>query len=389
MTVADALIARAEAMIPVLQEREAAALAARQVSAETIADFHEAGFFKVLQPKRWGGLELGPQVFSDLQIAIARGCPSSAWVHGVIAVHNWQLAVFAEEAQQEVWADDPTTLISSSYMPVGKVEPVDGGYRLSGRWGFSSGSEHCRWVFVGAFVPTPEGSPPDMRTFLVPRSDYTIEDVWHTTGLIATGSNDIVIDDVFVPEHRTHRFADGFRCESPGNATNPGPLYKLPFGQIFVRSVSTPAIGMAQGALDAFVEFNRGRVSRATGAKVKLNARAQLAATQAQATIDACKLVMARNFAEMEACVARGELIPLSDRVRYRYDTSNAVLQCTAAVDALHAASGGAAIFKNNRINRFFQDIHACRAHYANNPDGPGLNLGAVMFGARNTDYFL
>lgn len=383
------LLARARALVPVLREREAAALAARQVPAETVADFQAAGFFQILQPRRWGGFELSPQVFYDVQIEVARGCPSSAWILGVIAVHNWQLAVFDPRAQEEVWGEDPRTLISSSYMPVGKVRPVEGGYRLSGRWGFSSGSAHCDWAFVGAFVPTPEGQPPDMRTFLVPRADYAIEDVWHTTGLRATGSNDIVMDEVFVPEHRTHRFADGFRCDNPGGALNPGPLYRLPFGQIFVRSVSTPAIGMAVGALEAFVEDNRSRVSRATGAKVKDNPRAQRVAAEAGAAIDAARLVLERNVREMLDKAERGERIPVEDRVRYRYDSTKAVLDCVAVVDELHAASGGRAIFESSRINRYFQDIHACRAHYANNPDGPGGNLGRVMFGQRNTDYFL
>lgn len=383
------LLARARALVPVLREREAAALAARQVPAETVADFQEAGFFQILQPRRWGGFELSPQVFYDVQIEVARGCPSSAWILGVIAVHNWQLAVFDPRAQEEVWGEDPRTLISSSYMPVGRVAPVEGGYRLSGRWGFSSGSAHCDWVFVGAFVPTPEGQPPDMRTCLVPRADYTIDDVWHTTGLRATGSNDIVMDEVFVPEHRTHRFADGFRCDNPGNAVNPGPLYRLPFGQIFVRSVSTPAIGMAVGALEAFVEDNVARVSRATGAQVKDNPRAQRVAAEASAAIDGCRLVLERNVREMLERAERGERIPVEDRVRYRYDSTHAVLQCVAVVDALHAASGGRAIFDSSRINRYFLDIHACRAHYANNPDAPVGNLGRVMFGQRNTDYFL
>ena len=380
------LVARAKALVPVLREREAAAIAARQVPVETVADFHEAGFFKILQPRRWGGFELSPQVFYDVQIEIARGCPSSAWILGVIAVHNWQLAVFDERAQQEVWGEDPSTLVSSSYMPVGKVTVVDGGYKLSGRWGFSSGSEHCKWVFVGAFVPTGEGKPPDMRTFLVPRADYTIDDVWDTTGLTATGSNDIVIDDVFVPDYRTHRFADGYKCDSPGNATNPGHLYRLPFGQIFVRSVSTPAIGMAVGALEAFVEDNITRVSRATGARVQENPRAQRVAAEAH---DAFRLVLERNVRVMLEQAERGERISIEDRVRYRYDSTNAVLQCVAVVDQLHAASGGRAIYRSSRINRYFQDIHACRAHYANNPDNPAGNLGKVMFGQRNTDYFL
>src|SRR5262249_52640035 len=160
----------------------------------------------LMQPSRWGGAEVDPGIFFEAQLALATACPSTAWVMGVVGVHSWQLALFPLAAQEEVWGSDPETLVSSSYAPTGKVERVDGGYRISGRWSFSSGCDHCQWVFLGGMVPPErEGAPPEMRTFLVPRSDYTIEDNWHVAGLKATGSKDIVIVGALVPEHRTHR----------------------------------------------------------------------------------------------------------------------------------------------------------------------------------------
>lgn len=233
----DTLLARALALVPELAARRARAASDRMVPSETIADFVDAGFFRMLQPRRWGGFESHPNEFFDVQQAIATACPSSAWVLGVVAVHNWQLALFPDKAQHDVWGEDSSVRISSSYMPVGKVTPVEGGFRFSGTWGFSSGCDHCDWVFLGGFVPT-DGGPPDMHTFLVPRADYRIVDDWHVLGLQGTGSKTIVVDDAFVPEHRTHRFADGFKCQSPGHAENDAPLFRLPFGQIFVRSVS-------------------------------------------------------------------------------------------------------------------------------------------------------
>src|SRR5262249_38516935 len=178
----------------------------------------------------------------DVQMTIAAACPSSAWVLGVVAVHGWQLALFPPQAQEDVWGRDREALISSSNAPTGKVIRVEGGFRISGRWSFSSGCDHCHWVFLGGFAPTAPGEKPDMRTFLLPRSDYRIDDNWHVAGLKGTGSKDIVVEDAFVPEHRTHRLIDGYLLKSPGHALNPAPLYRLPFGQIFVRSVSTSAI---------------------------------------------------------------------------------------------------------------------------------------------------
>jgi 3-hydroxy-9,10-secoandrosta-1,3,5(10)-triene-9,17-dione monooxygenase len=383
------LVARAAALKPALRERAAACEAARRVPDETIADFHRAGFFRILQPARWGGYELDPQTFYEVQIQIASACPSSAWVLGVLSVHSWQLALFDPAAQEDVWGGDDRVLISSSYMPVGKVTPVEGGYRLSGRWGFSSGSDHCRWAFLGAFVPTGEGQPPDMRTFLVPRGEYRIEDTWHVAGLKGTGSNDVVVEDAFIPEHHTHRFFDGFRCQSPGNALNDGPLFRLPFGQIFVRSVSTPAIGMARGALEAFREVTLKKVSRADGVKASENPTAQRAMAEAEATIDEAELVLYRNFDELMAAARAGAPVSVERRVKFRYDSARAVGRCVAAVDALTAAGGGGGIFLSHPVQRFFQDIHACQGHYANNPEKPALNQGWVMLGQRTQDYFV
>jgi len=385
----EALIARARAMVPALEARVAACREARQVPDETIADFREAGFFRIFQPARWGGYEMDPQTFYEVQIIIASACPSSAWVLGILSVHAWQLALFAPETQGEVWGEDDTTLISSSYMPVGEVTPVEGGYRLSGRWGFSSGSAHCQWVFLGAFLPTVEGKPPDMRTFLVNRSQYRLEDTWKVSGLQGTGSNDVVVEDAFIPERHTHRFADGFRCKSPGNALNDGPLYRLPFGQIFVRSVSTPAIGMARGALAAFRQNALSKVSRADGRRASENPTSQRALAEAEATIDEVELVLFRNFDAMTALAEAGEPIPVERRVRWRYDSARAVVRCAEAVNALQTASGGGGIFLDHPVQRFFQDINACRGHYANNPEKPALNLGWVMLGQKTRDYFV
>lgn len=382
------LVSRARALAPVLRERAAACNVGRQVPAETIADFTEAGFFRMLQPKRWGGFECHPNTFFEVQMTLAAACPSSAWVLGVVAVHNWQLALFPLQAQQDVWGEDDTTLISSSYMPVGKVKRVDGGYEFSGEWGFSSGSDHCDWAFLGGFVPVDDG-PPDMRTFLVPKGDYEIIDDWHVMGLQGTGSKTIRIEKCFVPEHRTHKFAHGFLQKSPGNAVNDAALYRLPFGQIFVRSVSTSAIGIAQGALDAFRDVQSKRVARGDGRKVSADPRTQLAVARAVETLDHVKLVLARNFDVLMDHCERGEKIPLETRVQYRYTSSVMVDRLVGVVDDLFTASGGSAIFDSNPIQRFFLDMHTARAHYANNPDKPGANLGATSLGMKNTDFFI
>lgn len=383
------LLERAERLSAEFAARAVETNKLRRLPDENVRAMQEAGFFRILQPSRYGGYEHDPQVFFDVQMTIAKGCPSSAWVLGVVAVHAWQLALFDPQAQEDVWGEDSSVLISSSYAPVGKIARAEGGWIVNGRWSFSSGSDHCDWVFLGGFCPVEEGQRPDMRTFLIPKGDYRIEDTWHTSGLQGTGSNDVVVEDAFVPEHRTHRFNDGYRCASPGNEVNSAPLYRIPFGQIFVRSVSTTAIGIAQGALDTYVSTTRARIATADGSKAADDPSRQIVVAQSAATIDALKLVIRRNFDEMMDYARRGEKIPVEKRVEWRYHSSDVVPKCIEVVDNLMDQSGGRAIFLNNPINRYFQDIHAARAHYANNPDSPGRNFGRVALGMRNKDYFI
>mgnify|MGYP003336273045 CR=1 FL=1 len=212
----DELIAKAEAMIPVLRERSNSANSDRRIPKETIQDFKEAGFFKILQSKKYGGYELDPHTFSEVQIRVAQGCMSTAWVLGVVGIHPFQLALYDDKAQKEVYGDDPDTLVSSSYAPLGQVEVVDGGFKLSGHWQWSSGSEHCEWALLGALVFPPEGGAPEYRTFLLPREDYEINDTWHSMGLKATGSQDVIVKDVFVPESnilpKVQSFRGPFSC---------------------------------------------------------------------------------------------------------------------------------------------------------------------------------
>jgi 3-hydroxy-9,10-secoandrosta-1,3,5(10)-triene-9,17-dione monooxygenase len=384
------LVARAIALKDTLAARRARADELRRIPDETIADFREAGFFRMLQPSRWGGLEVDPGTFFDVQMAVASACPSSAWVLGVVAVHAWQLALFPLEAQGEVWGTDPGTLISSSYAPTGKIARAEGGYRVSGRWSFSSGCDHCTWVFLGGFIPPEvEGKPPEMRTFLLPRSDYRIDDTWHVAGLKGTGSKDIVVENAFVPEHRTHKLIDGYKRQSPGNAVNPAPLYRLPFGQIFVRSVSTSAIGAAEGALAAFLANAAKRVAASDGAKVSEDPSTQTVCARAASLVDEARVILKRNFEEMMSLVRAEKDIPVDRRVRFRHDSAMAVVKSVEAVDLLFTASGGRAIFLDSPLLRFFLDVHAARAHYANNPEKPGRNFGGVQLGAKTVDYFI
>ncbi|MFT5260229.1 MAG: 3-hydroxy-9,10-secoandrosta-1,3,5(10)-triene-9,17-dione monooxygenase [Arenicella sp.] len=354
--------------------------ALRRITNDSIADLKASGFIRSVVPKKWGGLEVTPQEFFTTQIEIAERDMSTAWVGGIIAVHAFQLALMDEQAQQDVYGEDPDACISSSYNPVGgKTELTDDGILLSGRWGWSSGCDHCDWVLLGAIVPT-EG----YRTFLVPRSDYEIEDTWNSMGLQGTGSNDIVIDKpVLIPHYRTHKQMDGFNCVNDQS----NPMYSMPWAQTFVRVVSTPAIGAAKHALKLFKA--NANTSSTDPTKLVGDPDVLRRIVQAENLVDQAETMMLRNFDVMMALVNDGQEIPMVDRLRYRYQASIVINDMIEAVDLLFDAAGGRSVFVGSEIQAIWHDIHIARAHVANNPVGFARNWGNVMLGGENQDFFL
>lgn len=388
---AEELIARAHAMIPTLKARARECVRQRNVSSETIAEMKEAGFFRILQPKRWGGYEMHPNVFFEVQKALAEGCMSTGWMYGVVGCHPYEMALFHDEAQEEVWGDDADMLVSSTYQPVGKVTHVEGGFRLSGRWGFSTGSVHCGWVLLGAFCPPKDdGTPAEMRTFLLPRSDYTIdEDAWHTFGLQGTGSHDIIVDDVFIPDYRTHRSIDGFLCQNPGQEVNTGPLYSLPWAQVFVRSVSTAAFGGAEAAIKAGLAIMQDRISTNTGKASKDDPMLQAALASAIAEKSEMETTLRLTFEELMGYANRGEAIPMEKRTFFAYQSSTVVRRLADLIDDIVKQLGGRAIYMTSEIIQPWLDLHAGRAHVANDPANRSGEAIATMLGAAPLNPFV
>lgn len=378
------LVDRARAMIPTLKARAAETDRLQRVPDSTMREFHEAGFFKPLLPRRFGGYEMEPQVVFDVQMTLAEGCMSSAWVQGLLAVHSYQLALFDARAQDEVWSSAPDALISSTYQPVGKVTRVEGGYRLSGHWGFSSGAEHCTWMFLGSLAPpVSEGSPPEMLTFLLPRSDYElVAGSWDTFGLKGTGSVDVIVKDAFIPFHRTHSALEGFEVATQkGLSVNTAPLFRIPWAQIFMRSVSSASIGALQGALNAFVDIGRARVSTNTGKATRQDPAALNLAARAQSEILQLKAQLHRNFDVWMDAVSTGRDVPVLDRARHRYEASQVARRCAALVDEMMPLLGGRAIYNHSPMVRYWLDLNAARAHVANDPGIIGGSVGAMMMG--------
>jgi 3-hydroxy-9,10-secoandrosta-1,3,5(10)-triene-9,17-dione monooxygenase len=376
------LQARAEALVPTLRERAPRAEQLRRLPDETIADLHSSGLFRMLQPARVGGSELPYRALFELTAVIGRGCGSTAWVLGNLAAHHWLLGMWHPEAQEEIWGESPDALISSALaFARGRARRVEGGYRLSGRWSFSSGIDPSTWNIFGAVVSDEETGQSEPRMFLVPASDYKIIDTWQVVGLIGTGSKDVEASDVFVPAYRTlsgERIRGG---PNRGSELNPGTLYKLPAVSLFAFAIAGVSLGIARGAIEHFAETTRTRLSAYTGRNLADFTNMQVHLAEAAALADAAEAIVLRDCDEATRITEAGVVPNIEQRARYRRDGAFAATLCTKAVDLLFAATGGGAIYERNPIQRAFRDVHAANAHYVLNWDVNGAVYGRVALG--------
>ena len=383
------LLASARQLIPALKARAAHADRDMKVPGETVADMREAGLFRAMQPERFGGFEMDPRGFFEIQQALAEGCMSTAWIYGVMGVHPWQLARFDVQAQEDVWGNNPDTLVASTYMPVAKVTPEEGGYRISGRWGFSSGSEHCTWTLLGGIIPPDaNGEGAEHGTFLVPISDYRIERNWDVLGLRGTGSHDIVVEDAFVPFHRVQRTNNTSMEATPGRLVNTSPLYAIPFAQIFTRAVSSSCLGALQGAINEFRENAAKHIGK-HGAKTAEDPLAQEVVADATLTLDQLRLVLERNMAQLMELAERNEFPDVETRLLYRYQSAYVTNICADKADQLLRCMAASGLYNTNPVARVFRDLHQARGHISNNVAAFARTYGAVQLGLPNPDPYV
>ncbi len=382
------LLERARRLVPALKARTAQADKDLKVPQESVAELQSAGLLRALQPRAFGGYEVDPRTFFEIQTILAEGCMSTAWIYGVMGVHPWQLARYPIEAQREVWADDHDSLICSTYMPAAKVAVVEGGYRISGRWGFSSGSEHCQWVFLGGILPADGELAAEHGTFLLPRRDYQIERNWDVMGLRGTGSHDIVVEDVFVPAHRVQRTNNWTLEATPGRLVNTNPIYAIPFAQVFSRAVSTSAIGALQGAINEFRDNAAKHIGK-HGARTADDPVAQTAVAEAMITVDSLRLVLERNYEHLMSLARAGEYPDTETRLLYRYQSAYVTNICAERANDLLRSMAASGLYNTNPVARLFRDLHQARGHIANNYMAYGRSYGAVMLGLPNPDPYV
>ncbi|MGS2804735.1 acyl-CoA dehydrogenase family protein [Nocardia sp. MW-W600-9] len=325
-----------------------------------------AGPIRLLQPKKYSGFEAHPREFAETVMATAALDPASGWITGIVGVHPWQLAFADPKVQDEVWADDHDTWMASPYAPTGIARPVDGGYLFNGRWQFSSGTDHCDWIFLGAMLGNPDGSmalPPTMLHMILPRQDYQIvEDSWNVVGLKGTGSKDIIVKDAFVPDYRVmngDHVIDGTAQKEYGVTET---LYKMPWSTMFPLGISSAVVGIAEGALAAHLDYQRDRVG-AQGTAVKDDPYVLFAIGEAAADINAARQELLANADKIFDAVDAGKEIGFAERAAVRRTQVRAAWRAVSAVDQIFARSGGNAMRTDKPLQRYWRDAHVGLAH--------------------------
>ncbi len=384
------LLARARALAPTLRERSLATNKAGRIPDETIKDLWDSKLNYLLRPKKFGGPAVRPDEAFQVGFELGRGDGSAAWVWSVMLIHDLFVAHFPEAFQQEYWGKD-RTLSASSFLPHGKPTPANGGIRVSGKWSFCSGVDNADWLFLGVFFGPPSGdSPmPDIRYVMVPKGDYKIIDDWDVMGLRGTGSNSVVIGDKFVPDHRIVSHKEMSAATSPGAKLHADPVYRTPIWSFVPFTISAPACGIAQGALDAFIDEMKVRDDSFAHSPLAKKPGMHARVAEASAMIDAGDLLYKRSYRETIDKVLAGEVPSLEFRARSRRDQGFCVKLAKAAVGLLIDAGGGRGLYESNHVQRSFRDLQAVSGHIVASWDVVAYSYGQMVLGGPPSDLFV
>ena len=369
------LVARAEALLPGLHERARAAEENRRLSDETVREFRAAEFHKILQPRRFGGFELGFETAAEVIRTLATACGSSGWVANLFIVHNWQIGLFPMQAQEEYWADGSDQVCSTaSFATHSEMKEVDGGFRLSGRWKFSSGCDFAGWFII--LKP----SPTCMDWLLVPRSDLDIVDDWFVSGLSGTGSKDLILDDVFVPEHRRLPIMDLATGNTPGGKAHGIPLARLPFVLPAVWGIPPALVGMANGMAEAVRQTLIGKKALFSGELQAERVANQMKLTEALTDIHAAELIMRHRLTELMRWGEAGAPPSTLDALSSQRDASYVSRLMGKVANNLALMSGATSINLSNPIQRYQRDINAGVTHVSLVWEEAAENYGRALW---------
>jgi len=376
-TEAENLIERARSLVPLLEEHAAEAERLRKPHDAVIEALCEAEIFKLMVPRERGGFGLDIDTFLEVGLTLAEGDGSMSWVSTFYIEHCWMLSHFDEAFQMQVFADRGYALAPAAIAVAGMAEPVPGGFRLNGRWSWGTGAMHAQWVLVGARVDNPD-NPADFRFFALPPEDVTIEDVWFVDGMLGTGSNDMVVDDVVVPEDRTASMADLSVGKGLGAKLYDGPLYRTPMLPILGLAASMPAVGQARAAVARFRDSISQRVMYGSAAKQLDKPAAHIRLGRAEIEARQAENLLRESVTEMMEL--REQASP-ETRTRWMANYAYAVHQSKRVLADIADASGASAHFSNHPLQRAVRDVNTMSSHIVFDIDSRLETHGRVLLG--------
>ncbi|MDA5195026.1 acyl-CoA dehydrogenase family protein [Govanella unica] len=379
----DLLVERARAMFPTLRNRAVETEKRRSITPAAMQEFADAGFFKIMQPKAFGGYEMGVDVLVDVVIEIAKGCGSSAWIVDLMTLHNWLMGLYGPELQEEIFVNSGYGVMPSAMSP-GTAVPTDGGYFVSGNWPYVSGIDHGKWAALNARVENGADGPPDMRFFVLAAEDYGIEDNWHVLGLRGTGSKIVVADRAFVPNHRVMSLTDAEKHGAPGAAVSDSPMFsgKITRVPVFCLGVVAIGVGLAEGVISDFLDRVKSRVNFVRGGPQQTQwAATQIKLATAKARLEAAKQLLVTSARDLMQKIESGETLSIEYRASCRMHAVEVLKICTELTDSLMYDAGTGAIFDGEPLQRAFRDMHALHSHYFLHYDQAAELYGRVLFG--------
>lgn len=375
------LIDRVKALVPMLEQHADQAERDRKPVDAVMKAIEDTGVYRYFVPKAYGGYEFSLEGFMDLGMALGEGCLSTAWVVTFCMEHNWLLGLYDKAAQDDIFGRQPYIIAPGALAPKGQAVPVEGGYRVTGRWEWGTGVMHADWVMVGALTPTDDAERPALCMYVIPRDQVEVVDTWQMAGMVGTGSNDIEVKDVFVPGHLKVNLMDLRAGESPGAQVHDSPTYRMPMLPVLGLTAAAPAVGCARKAVKLFRERLQGRTVYGTATRQGERGVAQVRMGLVEAAIRETEIQLVALAREVSAWGASGAPCPELERAALRVRIGRVVRSARDIVRDVVEASGAHAHFLHNPLQRSLRDVHTLSCHTVFDLDIAAENYGRLLLG--------
>ncbi len=374
------LLERVEALVPMLAEHAAEAERQRKPVDQVMQAIEDTGIYRYFVPKAYGGYEFGMETFMRIGMALGGGCVSTAWVTTFCMEHNWLLALYGREAQDDIFGKQPYIIAPGTLAPNGRATPVDGGYRVTGRWEWGTGVMHADWALVGALTPTDDGGQ-DLCMYVIPMQEVEVIDTWQVAGMAGTGSNDVAVQDVFVPTHRMQSATAMRRGNAQGGRIHASHLYRMPMLPVLGLTAAAPAVGAARKVVELFTERLKSRTVYGTQDKQSEKAVAQHKLGHAALKARNIEILLMTLAREVEAWGRSAEMCPDEEKAIIRLRIGDIVHQSRDLVREVMDASGAHAHFLSNPMQRFQRDLNTLSCHTVFDTAVSGEQVGRSLLG--------